>query len=251
MSQNKNSNLIQIENTIILQVDMSNQDRTDLFTIPHKMYRWILSNLSLDFQQCDWTNAEQVEKLEGGVKMFAEALHDHAQGEEICVISEIEKTFPGELGVWSDDHQCHEHEFDQILSGFSKIRNAPQQLKWKEGTKLCQAFNEFQVKILAHMNEEEVKWMPWIWERFDEKAVLKMEYKSMESFPHEDKVQKIPHLFKVINPKDRVEFFNTIKAVVTDPKQFQEVSAAIKNNLEEKEWERLSQQVNGESFKSE
>lgn len=60
------------------------------------------------------------------------------------------------------------------------------------------------------MNEEENTLMPWIQQHFSEDEIVSMDLKIFAMFPHKSRVEKLPVLFKAVNPFDRLTFYCTI-----------------------------------------
>lgn len=89
------------------------------------------------------------------------------------------------------------------------------------------------------MNKEETKWMPWLQQHMTEDEIIGLELKTFELFPHKSKVEKLPPLFKVINPNDRLVYYYNVLDVVKDSSQQKEIFDSIATGIGEKEWSNL------------
>jgi len=167
---------------------------------------------------------------------LAGALEDHANVEQKYIIEAFATKFPNEAKQWSSDHKNLDQGLHEMLALAKKIvshDNEKERVAF--GNRLYKDWNTYLANYFLHLREEEEVLLPLIHSNFTAEEVLMMEVKSIRDFPADDLAQKLPVLFTVLNPDERLFFYKHVQKHV-EPDTAKKLEHNIKQLLTAEEW---------------
>jgi hypothetical protein len=196
--------------------------KVDILTPIHKAIRAMIYDLGDQLQTTDFTDLAQTEAVVRQLKYdFTAAItsncilclvHHHGLGEEMQAFPELAH-FDGPL----IDRLLKEHsQFEMSLGALSKMGTELGELsdpteRIQIGVQLNRGANEFFAAYFAHMNEEEAKLLPLLWEHFTDEQIIAFSTHIEESMPPQRFQEYMRWMLPSLNANELTEMFRGIK----------------------------------------
>lgn len=148
--------------------------RQKTFDIPHKGLRSLLAQLSLLAGNTDFSDPEQLERLEQTGNHLFRLLTEHAADEDQILLAALEQRCPGAALANQEEHEIIEQQQARLMELHrSLLREARQ---GAEVGPLAEQFyfdlNRFQSAYLLHMLEEEQETQAKLWRHFSDSELM-------------------------------------------------------------------------------
>lgn len=217
----------------------------------HKGIRSIIYDLGRELQTTDFTDARATEVMVSRLKQeptFPSTncllclLHEHAQTEEKFIFPEV-RPFESKLV----DELLEEHKWivgkiadvRRIADDVKSLGNPPERIEM--GGKLNHATNELFAFYLAHLNNEEARFIPAMWKHLTDEQLFDLRARIVKALPRDSGVQMNSWVFPSLNINELTGLFMGLKS---GPAQaLEDMSRQAEKALGDDRWAALKAKV--------
>lgn len=220
---------------------LSATTRLRSFDLPHKGLRNLLAQLNQLAGNIDFSDHEQVDRLERTGKHLFQLLTEHAHIEDEYVLKDLEQRCPG-----ASLQNAHEHEI--ITEQQAGLEALLEELircarLGEEVGQLAEQFylsvNHFHSAYLQHMLEEEEVTQKQIWKYFSEAELMDMHGQIARKMAPESTLLWFRYSAPAMKPQGRLQWLLGVKAAAPAP-FFEQVLAVLEDVLPEKAYQQLT-----------
>jgi hypothetical protein len=204
----------------------------------HKCLRGALAGLSLHAGNTDYGNAASLAAVEAEFQDVLRMLHGHAKNEEDFIhplYQRVELPFE-ELESKHRDFDLQIAEMGRLLE---KIKTTPVDAPERPAT--CVQFyrrvNLFNSFYLAHLDEEEFRFLPMLMERMPHDQILEARARLQAHVPRDEWLLYLRYQIVTLNPEERVNALTEYRRV--QPGAFGEMCRIAEEKLTPSEWQSL------------
>lgn len=206
---------------------MSN--KVDLYTFIHKAQRKHLFDLCAKIGCADFSNEEEINTIEHGLRSMISHLRKHSMS-EATYIHPLFNEVGNQISVIDEEHDDLEKE----LLVLESILN---EKKWGE---LYPTLNRFIASYLIHQDEEETMQADILWKHFDNDRLAAVMTAYRKSLSPTQEIDNWKFLIPALNISELTQLFQNIKKTAA-PSAFQECSLFAEAHLETSHWKKICQ----------
>ena len=216
-------------------------EKIKLFATAHKGLRNILCQFSSLLGTTDFTNQEELEKLnEMAVELFI-LLEDHVKVEEELILAPLEEKAPGTTIHDHGDHIKIERKQRLLQQKLIDLFEFPTQQK---GYRLYLDFTRFQSKYLDHIYYEEVITEQHLSQNFENEELLNIRQSIIKSMSKEMLLLWWKYMIPAQQTNLAIEMLTNLK--VNSKNIFDELMDVLEASMETKRFDRLNSLINRE-----
>ncbi len=219
--------------------------RLKTFDIPHKGLRNLLAQLNQLAGNIDFSDNEQVDRLEQTGKHLFLLLTEHAFIEDEFVLKALEQRCPG-----ASLQNAHEHEV--ITEQQARLEAMLQELircarQGEAVGQLAEQFyfslNHFHSAYLLHMLEEEEATQQQLWKYFSDAELMETRNRISKEMPPESALLWFRYAAPFLNPQSRLQWLQGVKAAAPAV-FFEQVLVVLEAVLTEKAYRQVTAGLN-------
>lgn len=148
------------------------KQRYNIFKQIHKGLRAMLYDTAINLQLTDFSNTEDAEISLEKLNQTLATFYEHATQEDRFILPIIARFNPSLVEEFDSEHEKDEFMSHRINSLVTAYRNSgSSDGRIEAGDAIGRAFNEFIAFNLYHMNKEEEKINPILWENYSDEGI--------------------------------------------------------------------------------
>jgi hypothetical protein len=162
--------------------------KDDLYYAVHKGIRLANARLLIRLGATDPARESQVSETLGALRSHLVMSLSHLTHENAAIHSALEARCPGAAAHAEEDHEHHEHAFDELEALAQAVEKAATEARAMALRRLYQRFALFVSDDLAHMHEEETQLMPLLMAHFSDEERQEIHHRIVSNIAPEKMV---------------------------------------------------------------
>lgn len=218
-------------------------EKIRLFATAHKGLRNILCQFSTLLGNTDFSNQDELERLNKmAVELFI-LLEDHVKVEEELILTPLEARAPGTTNHDHNDHIKIEKKQRLLQQKLIDLFEFPTQEK---GYKLYLDFTRFQSIYLNHIYHEEVVTEQQLWQNFDNDELLNIRQSIIKSMSSE----MLLLWWKYIIPAQQISIGTEMLSILkrNSNSLFNDMLEMLESNMETNKYDALCSQLTSKKY---
>jgi hypothetical protein len=216
----------------------------DLYTTIHKGQRKALFEISIEAGKADYANPESLDKLQEALASFMEEMRLHALLEEKLIHPLLAERVPRGQIKLEEDHRLMHKKLDAILQHLDSLKKKPIDFE-KRGAialELYRTWNRFIAFYLNHIDMEEEKIQPLLWELCTDVELSSVFKKFLAEQKPSELMMNIKMMIPALNVTELVYFVEQGRANAP-PEMVQAVMNLAEKLLKPDEWKLLNERL--------
>lgn len=217
--------------------------RLDLYKEVHKGVRKALFDLAALAGSTEFNNAESLQRLKDQFNLTYNLLETHAHSEDTYVEPLLRQCDALVAEEISETHDRLEADVSGLLSLLNDFEYDQSDVI-EQGRLLYLKFTRFIGAYLQHIADEEQKFMPLLWEQFDDPELMQVSITIRANIPPPVMKNFLSFMIPAMNHDERATMLTGMKHAAP-PEVFNGVCQLSQSLLPETDWMRLDQVVSG------
>jgi iron-sulfur cluster repair protein YtfE (RIC family) len=216
--------------------------RFDVYGSLHKGIRFLMAEIMHEVGKSDVNATSELTSLGEKLRYLWDILYVHAKGEEEFIFPHLEKKDKALYMKLKQAHEKFEKDADVFRETFKellKMKIEPTE-KQEQMTKFTKRYNLFVSEYFSHMQDEELKANPLLWEILDDEALMEILSNMSQKPTAELRNYFLPYLLRATNPAERVGVLMGMRRSMSEA-VFNGTLMLAKASLIDSDWHKLKQ----------
>jgi len=213
-----------------------------LYTLVHKGLRAQLSMVSIKAGTVDFADQVALDAFLNECKLLGVQMRLHHDWEERAIHPLLADEVPGCAEHLEEEHRAAQHRFDSLITHLEKTRKQPQAEKQRAlGLEFYLALNRFIAFFWQHLNEEEERVQPALWNLSTTKELMEVAQTAFNVKPEQVKANLVM-VIAAVNIEELTSLFISMKGS-TPAAAFQNAVNLAERILNAQDWETLKSRI--------
>jgi hemerythrin-like domain-containing protein len=213
-----------------------------LYTLVHKGLRARLFKVSTKAGTLNYADQAARDAFYNECKAFGTQMRLHHDWEERTIHPLLADEVPGCAEHLEEEHLMAHHRFDSLMTHLDKTRKQPETEKQRAlGLEFYLALNRFITFFLQHLNEEEERVQPALWNLSTTQELIDVLQKAINTTPEQVKANLVM-IIAAVNIEELTSLFSHMKESMPAA-SFQNATNLAERILNAREWEMLKSRM--------
>jgi len=224
---------------IARQATAAKAPRFDMVTTIHKALRQFMAHTLQQLGAVDCDDDEDFAGALAGVESLLGLLKSHLQHENDFIHTAVEARRPGAARHTADDHLLHQESIANLEDEAGALRTLPAGQRATPALRLYRHLAEFIGENLVHMQFEETRLQPTLWELYDDAELMALHDRLVANIPAAEMALVARWMAAALSPAELAALFAGMQAKAPPP-AFEALLDVARTQLDERRWARLA-----------
>lgn len=214
-------------------------DRFDMYRLPHKGIRAVMSHVLCELGALDASDAAEVERALADVSTLVAMCRTHLNNENSFIHPAMEARRPGSTAHVAKEHVDHERALERLETLSRAVERADDGGRARACHRLYAEMGYFVAENLEHMLREETENNAVLWACYSDEELREIDHALVAAIPPEKVMQFLRWMAPALSPGERAGLLGGIRAGAP-PQVFAAIFASVEAHLSPRQLEKLT-----------